>query len=392
MSKETWFAISMVFIALLSSLDIGIYSYIGYRTNVTPFQYGLISALWSLVFIVSNFALGKISNNGNNKLLIAVSFISILATGVLFEFHTLVSLALAYMFHALGVASSNLAISITIFELKSSDKWNYYIELQKFSFYFIRGLGLLSFYFIQGVPFDYFIYFTIMIGFITFLSLPRINLSIERSLHSFTKNLDSISSHIKIFSYLAYDNVGSFPNAIKNGYVSHRRISIKRISMSLFFATLTGDYIFAILPLLVKSDLSLNLLWLSYGITGLLIGISLILLSLFGTTSNKRIAFLSILLRGIWLVTAISFINNLLDLIAYITISSILFSIIDIILYNLFSEGSSGYSSHIYYNSRELGTLTGSLLVGIAFSLGKEIFITIPIISTILSLIMVVLA
>ncbi len=388
-----WFAIAMLFIALLSSLDIGIYSYIGYRTSVTPFQYGLISALWSAVFITSNLLLGKVSDRGNNKLLIVISFSSILMTGVLFSFHSLTFLALAYMFHALGVASSNLAISSTIFELKSSDKWNYYIELQKLSFYFIRGLGLLSFYFIGNIiPFDYFIYFAAIIGFVSFLSLPKIPLRIERSLHSLTKDFDSITNRIKVFSYLAYDNISSFPNTLKDKYFSYKRISARYISLSMFFATFTGDYIFTILPLIIKSEISINLLWLSYGIAGFIMGLTLILISMLGSTDNKNIALLSILFRGILLVILLSFINNVLNLIAYIAVSSLLFGIIDTTLYNIYSDSSSGYGSHIYYTLRELGTLFGSLIVGIAFTLGKEVFLAIPIISTILSIIMIILA
>ncbi|MGC8573264.1 MAG: MFS transporter [Caldisphaera sp.] len=388
-----WFAIAMLFMALLSSLDIGIYSYIGYKTNVTPFQYGLISAMWSAVFIISNLFLGKVSDKGNNKFLIVISFLSIMVTGVLFSFHNLTFLAIAYMFHALGVASSNLAISTTIFEIKSSDKWKYYIELQKFSFYLIRGLGLLSFYFIYDViPFDYIIYFSVAVGLITFLSLPKVSLKVERILHSFSQDFNSITDHIKMLSYLAYDSINSLPNAVKQGFISYKRVSTKMISLSMFFATFTGDYIFTILPLLIKSDISLSLLWLSYGITAIIISLSLILFSMFSNTNNKKVALFSIIARGIWLVSILSFVNNTLNLIAYIAISSVLFSVIDIALYNIFSENSSGYGSHIYYTLRELGTLTGSLLVGIAFTLGKEVFITIPIISTIISALMLLIA
>ncbi|MFP3294797.1 MAG: MFS transporter [Caldisphaera sp.] len=388
-----WFAIAMLFMALLSSLDIGIYSYIGYKTSVTPFQYGLISAMWSAVFIASNLFLGKISDRGNNKFLIVISFLSIMVTGVLFSFHSLTFLAIAYMFHALGVASSNLAVSTTIFEMKSSDRWKYYIELQKFSYYLIRGFGLLSFYFIGNIiPLDYFIYFSVAIGFLTFLSLPKVNLRMERVLHSFSQDFNSIANHIKILSYLAYDSISSLPNAVKQGYISYKAVSTKMISLSMFFATFTGDYIFTILPLLIKSYISLGLLWLSYGITALIISFSLILFSMFLNTGNKKVAISLIISRGIWLVSVLSFINNTLNLIAYIAISSVLFSMIDIALYNIFSEGSSGYGSHIYYTLRELGTLTGSLLVGIAYTLGKEVFIAIPIITTIISAVMLLIA
>ncbi|MDP8003490.1 MAG: MFS transporter [Caldisphaera sp.] len=386
-----WFEIAMLFMGLLSAMDIGIFTYIGYRTSVTPFEYGLIGALWSATFIISNLIFGRLSDKGKNKLLISISFFSILITGLLFTFHSLTSLAIAYMFHALSVASSNLAISTTIFEMKSSNKWKFYTELQRFSLYSIRGLALVSLYFIRNIfQLDYFIYFTVFIGLATFFTIPSLQLKVERSLHSLSKGFDSITSYVKMLSYIAYDNAFALPNAVKRGYFNKKNLSSKNIALSMFFVTLAGDYIFTALPLLAKSTISLGLLWFSYGISGIIMAISLILISLISSNS-KGLAILAILFRGLWLVIAISLIKDFVSLIVFITISYMLFSIIDIILYNSFSESSSGYGSHSYYMLRELGTLIGSMIVGLTLERGEIIFDSVPLISTALSIIFIIL-
>ncbi|MEM3228947.1 MAG: hypothetical protein QXD85_01985, partial [Fervidicoccaceae archaeon] len=58
----------------------------------------------------------------------------------------------------------------------------------------------------------------------------------------------------------------------------------------------------------------------------------------------------------------------------------------DASLFNLYSEINSGYGAHSYFISRELGTLTGSLLAGVALAIGiPAAVIIVPLIFTIVA-------
>ena len=385
-----WLGIAILFMGLLSALDVGIYTYIAYATPVTPLQYGIIGGVWSVTFILSNLLFGKYSDKGRNRLLMIFSFAAIAITAISFSFHGLIALVVAYVFEAISTSASNLAIFATIFELKDSRKWGYYTEVQRFYSYLIRGMSLTPFFFIGGrFSFDYLIYFTAFAGLASLLTLPPLRIKLERSLYSLDKGLDYITSQIKLISYSAYGYAHLFPKVMKTplgGKVSSGR----NIALSLFFATLAGDYIFTSLPLLVRSYTSLGSLWFAYGIAGIVMAFSLLLVSMI-TYSNKGSASLAILFRGIWLVAALFLIKYFYGLIIYVAVSYMLFSILDVILYNCYSEASSGYGSHAYYMARELGTLVGSVIIGFTFTRGYAIFILPPILSTLASIISIFL-
>ncbi len=385
-----WLGIAILFMGLLSALDVGIYTYIAYATPVTPLQYGIIGGVWSVTFILSNLLFGKYSDKGRNRLLMIFSFAAIAITAISFSFHGLIALVVAYVFEAISTSASNLAIFATIFELKDSRKWGYYTEVQRFYSYLIRGISLTPFLFIGGrFSFDYLIYFTALAGLASLLTLPPLRIKLERSLYSLDKGLDYITSQIKLISYSAYGYAHLFPKVMKTP-LSGKVSSGRNIALSLFFATLAGDYIFTSLPLLVRSYTSLGSLWFAYGVAGIVMAFSLLLVSMI-TYSNKGSASLAILFRGVWLVTALFLIKYFYGLIVYVAVSYMLFSILDVILYNCYSEASSGYGSHAYYMARELGTLVGSVIIGFTFTRGYTIFILPPILSTLASIISIFL-
>ncbi|MCE4608535.1 MAG: hypothetical protein F7B61_06235 [Caldisphaeraceae archaeon] len=385
-----WLGIAILFMGLLSALDVGIYTYIAYATPVTPLQYGIIGGVWSVTFILSNLLFGKYSDKGRNRLLMIFSFAAIAITAISFSFHGLIALVVAYVFEAISTSASNLAIFATIFELKDSRKWGYYTEVQRFYSYLIRGISLTPFLFIGGrFSFDYLIYFTALAGLASLLTLPPLRIKLERSLYSLDKGLDYITSQIKLISYSAYGYAHLFPKVMKTP-LSGKVSSGRNIALSLFFATLAGDYIFTSLPLLVRSYTPLGSLWFAYGAAGIVMAFSLLLVSMI-TYSNKGSASLAILFRGVWLVAALFLIKYFYGLIVYVAVSYMLFSILDVILYNCYSEASSGYGSHAYYMARELGTLVGSVIIGFTFTRGYAIFILPPILSTLASIISIFL-
>ncbi|MGB9830659.1 MAG: hypothetical protein ACPLSP_01155, partial [Fervidicoccus fontis] len=112
-----WFFIAILFLSLLSFLDLGIFTYIGYSFNVFPLVYGIIAATWSLIYIISNKLFGNLADKGENKLLMLISLINIFVATFLFSRGSLAYIAIAYMFHAISVSTANLSVSSSIFEL-----------------------------------------------------------------------------------------------------------------------------------------------------------------------------------------------------------------------------------------------------------------------------------
>jgi len=96
-------------------------------------------------------------------------------------------------------------------------------------------------------------------------------------------------------------------------------------------------------------------------------------------------------MRGLWLSLAMPLMYSENTIVFYLIGMYFLGLAMDATLFNLYSEASSGYGAHSYFISREVGTLTGSLLAGFVLALGvPAAVILIPILLSIASVIQLI--
>jgi predicted MFS family arabinose efflux permease len=124
---------------------------------------------------------------------------------------------------------------------------------------------------------------------------------------------------------------------------------------------------------------------MAQGITGITVAVGGLVISRM-LSGNRKVAISIIALRGLWLSLAMPLMYKEETLILYLIGMYFLGLAMDASLFNLYSESSSGYGTHSYFISRELGTLIGSLLAGLVLASGiKEAIFIFPIIFTVSS-------
>ncbi|MGC8997320.1 MAG: hypothetical protein ACP5J1_05535 [Fervidicoccaceae archaeon] len=384
-----WFYVGVSFMALLSMLDMAIFTYIGFTFRVSPIYYSVVAASWSIVYIIVNKFLSGLGNSGRNKSLMGIAFFSITSSLILFSGNTLYTVTLAYMFHAVAVSSANLAMSTSIYELFDSSAWSKYSTLQRILQNLLRGSTLIV---ISSGIVSASLYNVLMLasllGALSLLILPPITLGIERKLHMLGKGVNSLIGFASSRGILtaAIDSVGDMSSRALGFWNSSRTVPSRgRIMVSVLLAVATGDFVFTAMPLLVKTSLPLSEYWMAQGITGITVAVGGLVISRM-LSGNRKVAISIIALRGLWLSLAMPLMYKEETLILYLIGMYFLGLAMDASLFNLYSESSSGYGTHSYFISRELGTLIGSLLAGLVLASGiKEAIFIFPIIFTVSS-------
>lgn len=389
MKQDLWFYIGVSFMALLSMLDMAIFTYIGFTFKVSPIYYSIVAASWSIIYIIVNKSLAWLGDAGRNKALMSLAFLSIVASLFLFAGNTLYSVTLAYMFHAVAVAGANLAMSTSIYELFDSSLWSRYSTLQRILQNLLRGsiLIVISSGIVSSSLYNVLILASLL-GALSLLFLPSINLGMERKLHMIGKGVSNLvglassrgiliaaMNSINEMSYRAFGFWNSYKSSPSRG----------RIAIAVFLGVATGDFVFTAMPLLIKTSMPLSKYWMAQGITGITIAIGALLIST-KLSGDKIVAASIIALRGLWLSLAMPLMYKEETLVLYLIGMYFLGLAMDASLFNLYSEASSGYGTHSYFIARELGTLTGSLLAGAVLALGaKQAVFAVPIILTAIS-------
>jgi len=383
-----WFYIGVSFMAMLSMLDMAIFTYIGFTFKVSPIYYSIVAAMWSLLYIAVNKSLSSLGDAGRNRTLMAIAFLSITVSLLLFTRSTLFSVTLAYMFHSAAVSSANLAISTSIYELFDSLSWSRYSTLQRILQNFLRGSALILISSgIVNASLSSILVLASFLGALTLLLLPPINLGLERKLHMLGKGVTQFigfASSRGILSTAIESALGgaSEPFVFWGGRSVLPR---GRIMLSVFLAVATGDFVFTAMPLLVKTSLPLREYWLAQGITGITVAVGSLLISRL-LSGDRKIAVSIIAMRGLWLSFAMPLMYREETLVFYLIGMYFLGLAMDATLFNLYSEASSGYGTHSYFISREMGTLVGSLTAGAVLALGlKPAVVAVPLVFTAIS-------
>lgn len=371
-------------------LDPIIYTYIAYILNVSSVYLGICGGLWSLFYILASIALGSLGDKGNSRLLIAISLVYTILSRICFINFNMITVLIAYIFHAISIVAMNLAINTIILDTVDNIYWNRVIHLTKIISHSTRGalmillpvLGLIDIFMVQQI--------TIIMILISLMVIPSTIVISERSIYRMYGLLRDLGSYLKASTSILYiDNTDVAQSIFERVWQSYNYINIKRIYLVIILMTFISDYVFTVLPLIVKDNISLGSVWLAYGIASLS---SLITMLIFGRieNNNKYMILILMLARSIILITGISYIKNVTILIIYITITSMLYLIIDSLLYNLFITKSSGYRSSIYYSLREVGSIIGAVVGGIVLSIGLNIYVLIAISVTILLMILII--
>jgi len=371
--SEVWLLITVLALGLLQFLDTGLYSYVAYNLNVGGIYLGVMSALWSLIYILANHMLSGLADLGRNKLLIIISTISLLAIYVLFININEVNSLLMYSLHALAIASVNLALSITVLEIYDYFSWGRVNMLSRVLSNVFRGVTFLLVA-LGGINLSIIIVSLIITSITSVLLIPSIGLNIERKLYKMSRDLSLISRYMKASTALLYIHRPKEALEIfERVWSGSDRLRPWKILISAFSYVAFSDAIFVILPLILKNSLSLNTLMFSWGIALLVTGVTSIpVISIIGSLeggTSMKLVITSILLRGLTLVLLLQLVSDTLTLTLYLLTVVFIGTLADSLMYNKFVEVNAGYSTSNYFIARELGSIVGSLISGFVFVL-----------------------
>lgn len=380
--------------AMLSMLDMAIFTYIGYTFKVSPIYYSVVAAAWSVTYITGNKLFSALSDSGKNKDLMLLAFVFISTSMLLFWKNTLVSVTLAYFMHAMAVSTANLAMSTSIYEIFDSSDWKKYSTFQRILQNLLRGTTLIVISSgIINATLSQVLMLTSAIGALSFFILPSISFGFERKLHMLGKNVTDLTGFASTRGILttAIENARSMEfGTISFMGFSDRHLPRGRILVSTFLAVAVGDFVFTAMPLLIKTSVTLSNYWMAQGITGITVAVAALLINAL-LRGDKKIAIAIIAMRGLWLSLAMPLMYSENTIVFYLIGMYFLGLAMDATLFNLYSEASSGYGAHSYFISREVGTLTGSLLAGFVLALGvPAAVILIPILLSIASVIQLI--
>lgn len=380
--------------AMLSMLDMAIFTYIGYTFKVSPIYYSVVAAAWSVTYITGNKLFSALSDSGKNKDLMLLAFVFISTSMLLFWKSTLVSVTIAYLMHAMAVSTANLAMSTSIYEIFDSSDWNKYSTFQRILQNLLRGTTLIVISSgIINATLSQVLMLTSALGALSFFILPSISLGFERKLHMLGKNVTDLIGFASTRGILttAIENARSMEvGTISFMGFSDRHLPRGRILVSTFLAVAVGDFVFTAMPLLIKTSVTLSNYWMAQGITGITVAVAALLINAL-LRGDKKIAIAIIAMRGLWLSLAMPLMYSENTIVFYLIGMYFLGLAMDATLFNLYSEASSGYGAHSYFISREVGTLTGSLLAGFVLALGvPAAVILIPILLSIASVIQLI--
>jgi len=364
-----WLAIVSIIYGVIASLDPILFIFIGYTLDVSGVYLGLLSAFWSIAYIVTSRIFNGFADEGNNKLLLLFALISLSISYIFLRSINHITAMLLYVMHAVALALMNLAISVTMLENSDSDSWSRASVIQRSLSSVSRGFILLLLAMWREISMGYLFGLSILLNIFSILILPSISWSFERRFYRLNRNINEIGMYIRASSSVLFLDKPSIAYHIYTTWGKENKVSIYRILIAITMATAIGDYIFAVLPIILKSYMSIYSLWIAYGIASIFSAFITIAVGM-PSINRKIFAIAMAAARTCLLVFGLTFVNGSLTLATYIVLSSLLYMFIDITLYNMFIENSAGFSTANYFIFREIGSIIGSLIGGVALGFG----------------------
>jgi len=383
----TVLSISYGFVMLLDPL---MYTFIAYKLNISSVYLGLCSALWSVFYIVVSMLFGSLADKGRSRVLILISLFCLTISWLLMLSFNLITVFTSYMFHAISMASANLALNAAIFDNVDSYYWSRAILFTRFIGNTIRGFVFIVLAIVNYFDVVIVLQITILSLLLSVMLIPSISLIPERSIYRLYRLTRGIGSYVKASASLLYiDNPGVAQDVFQKVWSRNvnSNLGTSRIATVIMLVTCVGDYILSFLPLIIKNKVSLQILWIAYGITALF---SIVILYKLreAEINNKILAIILILIRSTVLILGINVINDMISLTLYLIANSVLFSIIDLVFYNIFVSSTAGYGTSLYYTLRELGSIIGPVLGGFLLAVDMKIYTAIAIAITIASVLL----
>ncbi|MEM1678360.1 MAG: hypothetical protein QXV81_06070 [Ignisphaera sp.] len=369
-----WLIVVSLVYGILVSLDPILFVFIGYTLNVSGIYLGMLGAIWSIVYITASKLLNRVADEGNNRLLILLSLLCLPLSYIGIVLVNNLTAILSYTLHAIATASMNIAISVTMLENTDSELWSNASVLQKSISNFSRGFTLLLLSRnILSIHSIFWLSFLSTVA--SLLLLPSISLPFERRFYKLSRDINEIGMYIKASSSVLFlDKPAVARYVFSTSWNTRSTVSLYRVLIAIATATALGDYIFTVLPLILKSYVTLTSMWMAYGIAALF---SSFIVLLFRNLSIGRRSFAIFIAvaRTCLLVFGLAMVRDLVTLATYIIFSSLLYMLVDVVLYNIFIEGSAGFSTANYFTCREIGSIIGSIVGGVMIGLRGDAFL-----------------
>jgi hypothetical protein len=376
-----WLAIASTSYGVLSAFDPIIFIYIAYVLGASSVYMGILSASWSITYIVFSRVLGSLADAGRNRLLALLALIAVIPIPLLLKNPNQITALLAYNLHALAMASLNLSLSVSILENFDSADWNTVNTVNRVLNNVARGFTLIAMAMLGLGIFQQALQILVVLMALTLAVIPSIYMPLHRKLYMFEKTLDKIGLYIKASTSLLYlDKPKVATEIFEKVWNSTSSVpSPAKIIVGIMGAVIVGDYIFTVIPVIMRKMLGVSVMWSAYGIAAIVSAAIGIGLSRISSSSATRKAFAVAVLRLAVLSLGLGFVRDVITLATYIILSSALFLVLDIMLYNAYVLARAGYGTSTYFIAREIGSIIGSLAGGVIYSLYPDLYIYIAI-------------
>ncbi len=349
--------------AMLSFMDLSMYLYIAYVLRVDPLTLGIASALWSASFIISNAFFNRLADKGSTKLISLVSGLSFMISSlVLFNSSDVVLCVTMYILHALATASGRLASNVALLELNDSSDWHFLNSLMNSLTTFIRGLLLVLFSF--GFLTLNIVYVAVITSALLYIiTLPNIWVSLERSVFFMSKELEVLSRHVRVVTALTYlvEKPYTAAEAFESLWNSNKEISPAKPLLSVFLLVVGSDALMAMLPLILKSKVTVSETYLIYGAASLVAAVVLTILS--KCEGSKKVAIFAAFSR-ILIIPILLISKDPIFITIFLILTNTFYNLYTSSVYSLYVKATSGYKLSLYNISLEAGSILGSVIGG----------------------------
>jgi hypothetical protein len=311
---------------------------------------------------------------------------------IAFSMHTKLWVSIAYMLHALATTSISLALSVSVLELIDSYSWNTANAMLRIGTDASRGLLLIAFSYTLGTKgLSPYMYLSVAMGILTFISLPSIGLAIERKLYSFTRAIDDLVHRASSWALFSVSSMN--PSAIqlieKAGHESRNGVSPGKILLAILLVVALGGYVFVVFTSLLVTKLAYTSYLIFMGAVAFIIGPLMYLIRKLSMGSRVLVALL-VMFRGLFFILFLERVDTPLEGAVFMLVSSTLYASIELFLFSMYIQETTGYRTNMFFVSREIGSIIGSLLGGYLWRNAQGLYIPLAVIilvATLLSLV-----
>lgn len=334
--------------------------------------------------------LGFLADRSRVRTLMAISFIASVFSWLSIARLNIITALLSYVLHAISIASLNLSLNILIFENIDSELWSRIMLFSRSLGHIVRGSIMILLALANYVDIALVQQVTIILIMISIISIPSTTIISERGIYRLYGLVKNLGSYLKASTSILYiDRPAVAENMFEKIWYTQPKIGVGRVAVAVMFVTSVGEYVLAFIPLIVKSVINIQSLWIAYGITSLtMLIVMLVLKNLEGF--SKRLLLTLIIFRSLTLLLGINIVRDVTTLTLYLLLPSLLYLAIDTLLYNLFISLTGGYRTSLYYTLRELGSVIGSALGGLILSMGMNMYTTVAVVLTLTCIILII--